>query len=328
MLIGPESPVAEARRIASGLLDAGELPTAEKLTSRGCRVAEVREAGGGSVANALCAAAAMGADAAFAAGVGDDEEGRRIIEDLAARGVDAGSMVVLPGARTRRTYVFTKAANAEPRLVIHNPPRSARTPRTMAPPDGEVLHVGHAAERQVRWAKDIVRAGGDVTVDVGPGWFRPRRYPVTSALLDLATVVMMKRAMARQLARRLGLQYDVPPEEMAVAVLGELDRAKLVVVTHGAQGAAAAWHGGHGMFRPEAVEAVDPTGAGDCLAGVLLAACTSGEHLDGPRLPDLMRRGVGLAAESVTHLSARGFSPTPGKAEEAAGRVAAEVHTS
>ena len=62
---------------------------------------EFYECGGGMAANAAVAAARLGADVQYWGRVADDALGQRILEDLAAEGVDVGRARRVPGGPHR-----------------------------------------------------------------------------------------------------------------------------------------------------------------------------------------------------------------------------------
>ncbi len=62
--------------------------------------------GGGPAANAAAGAAALGMRAAFAGTVGDDPDGRTILADFAAQGVDTSMVRVRPGATSAIAYLW------------------------------------------------------------------------------------------------------------------------------------------------------------------------------------------------------------------------------
>jgi ribokinase len=128
---------------------------------------------------------------------------------------------------------------------------------------------------------------------------------------------VLNPAPARGDAAMLLSSTDViTPNEGELEVLGESAESLRaghpdlrVVVTSGARGAVI--DGITAVPAPE-VTAVDATGAGDCLNGVLAAAL-----LEGRGLEDAVRRAVGAAAVSVTRPGARDGMPDRDEIEEA-----------
>ena len=62
--------------------------------------------GGGPAGNAAAGAAALGKRSAFAGTVGDDPDGRQILADFAAQGVDTSMVKVRPGATSAIAYLW------------------------------------------------------------------------------------------------------------------------------------------------------------------------------------------------------------------------------
>ena len=64
--------------------------------------------GGGPAANSTAGAAALGFSAAFVGTVGDDADGRMIIDDFARQGVDTSMVKVRKGARGGKVIAWTE----------------------------------------------------------------------------------------------------------------------------------------------------------------------------------------------------------------------------
>ena len=84
----------------------------------------VVERGGGSAANVAVAAAAAGLRVAFAGRVGDDEAGRRCVNDLLERGIHT-RVERAPGRSTKRSVLLVEAGTARVQFRVDVPPRSA-----------------------------------------------------------------------------------------------------------------------------------------------------------------------------------------------------------
>jgi ribokinase len=105
------------------------------------------------------------------------------------------------------------------------------------------------------------------------------------------------------------------PNQHELEILGELPGALVVIETLGAAGAAIRVLGAEEVRVPAPeVEAVDSTGAGDCLNGVLAAGLAEGLELVGA-----VRRAVAAAALAVTERGAREGMPTRDRIDRVAG---------
>ena len=62
--------------------------------------------GGGPAANSTAGAAALGLSAAFAGTVGDDADGRMILEDFRKQNVDTSMIKIRPGATSAIAYLW------------------------------------------------------------------------------------------------------------------------------------------------------------------------------------------------------------------------------
>lgn len=235
---------------------------------------------GGAESNVAAHVAALGHVAAWFSALGDDPLGRRILAQLAQRGVDTTAVRVDP-AHPTGLYVKDPGAG-----VYYY--RSGSAAAHLGPDVAEgvcldgtaVVHVSGITAAISRSAaafldRVIDRAAGAgvlVSFDVN---HRP-------ALWDAATAAPALAA----LARRAGLVF-VGRDEAEVlwgTTTAEDVRALLpdvpqLVVKDGAAGATA-FAGGATVFRPaRAVRVVDLVGAGDAFAGGYLAALLSGAGL-------------------------------------------------
>jgi sugar/nucleoside kinase (ribokinase family) len=230
---------------------------------------------GGGGANAAVWAAHAGATVVFHGRVGDDAPGRVLAEALRERGVSP-EVTIDPEASTgailvvhrgnERSMVADRGANA--RISPEDLPD--RLGAGAVHVSGYLLfHPG--SEPAVRAALD--RADAEhVAVDAA-SWplirdFGPGRFVEATRR---ATILLANEDEARTLA-------SGGPEDAARA----LSRSYRYVVVKLDSGGAVLGTGG-GIERVEAphVEAVDPTGAGDAFAGVLLARLTAGADLPG-----------------------------------------------
>lgn len=82
------------------------------------RAKEFIATGGGCAANAAVAIARLGGHAALASPLGDDAIGDRIVADLVREGVDCGSVVRMPGARSPISAILVDSAGE--RLIVND----------------------------------------------------------------------------------------------------------------------------------------------------------------------------------------------------------------
>jgi ribokinase len=256
---------------------------------------------GGKGANQAVAAARMGASSALVGCVGDDVDGRTVLADLQAAGVDTSDVATVAGVHTGAAFVMV-AADGENFIVV-------------APGANDRLE----AER---------------TADVVARRLRPQDVLVTQAEIPLQTLAAaLTRADERGCRVVLNLApFRVVPDDVlrrcdplvvnegeAVALLEAVDgtggeaeamaaelgrRARSVVITLGEAGAVFA-HGDAVQHVPsQTVEVVDSTGAGDAFTGALAASLSRGDDLLGA-----VRLGVAAGSYAVGRAGAQPSFP-------------------
>ncbi len=255
---------------------------------------EQRDLPGGG-ANALANIAALGGTVLPVAVVGDDENGARMIEILAARGVDTRAITVAPGFRT-----VTKV-----RLLAGGP---ASQRHQVARYDVEdVLDPAGTWQASLFAAIDrlAATAGAAAISDYGYGVVSPAGVArVRAALPDGAPAV----ADSRFALTRLGTVDGATPNlEELTAVAGTLPRsdgevaaaaealrlrlgARFVVATRGSSGLTLAQAGAPAAHIPAfgTDQVADVTGAGDTvIAALTLALAAGASPLDAAHLANL-----------------------------------------
>ncbi len=303
------------------LLDQGREVTRENLARLGVEVAGVHQAGGGSAANTICAAAQAGARAAFAGAVGDDAAGEAVRRDFVNHGVCADLLLTVPERFTKQSLLLTWPDRPEPQQTTRAQAPTAASPRSLERPRCRVLHLGFPSTRQITWAREQREEGGVVSASLGPAWQRGRAKERVAELLELAQVAILASDDARALAEFWGVERHRGHEGLVRGLMSRLPDCALLVMTLGREGAVAGERDRLLYVWPLDVEEVDATGAGDCFAGHLLAAWATEGPLQGPVLEAALRRASVAAGLSVPALSARGRLATRAEAEALAGRV-------
>jgi sulfofructose kinase len=231
------------------------------------QVAEALEwAGGGPAATAAVACVRLGVPAAFVGNVGDDSEGARIRDGLAAEGVDVTWLCRVPGRRSGASVVIVDAVGGTRAICTRPVPPLEVPPGTLAEiASAAWVHADHLGWDVVRrWARAAGCERPRLSVDAGNAIPGLRRDHVD---LYVPTV------------EQLRLQYgDGPVERLLEAALA--DGARTVVTTAGAQGSAGAERGGERAVVPALpVRAISTLGAGDVFHGALVAATVRGYGL-------------------------------------------------
>ena len=225
---------------------------------------------GGTSANAAIWAAWTGASAGVVGAMGDDTAGRLLVDALVERGVDVlglvrdkeptGTMLVVTDAG-ERSMVADRGASAALR-GDHLPQRLEA---------GGVLVSGYLLlqEPTTRTAVEVLECAVAPLIAVeAASWplvsaFGPERF---FEMTVPASVVLANAEEAR------ALTGEGPSQ--AAAMLAE--RYRIAVVKCGAQGALVAVDGVVTEHRPEPVDEIDPTGAGDAFDGVFLGLLARG----------------------------------------------------
>jgi ribokinase len=277
---------------------------------------------GGKGGNQAAAAAAFGAPVTMVGKVGDDQQGRQLLADLTACGVDASGVIVAAGARSGGATIGVDADGEN--LILVDPGANGQ----LTPDEVEAAGLEHADAVLVQLeiplptvAAAMGAAGGAIVV------LNPAPAPSTalpSAVIGVAGVLVPNLAELVRLARAgpgAGLPSAAELAEvarLARSLAGNAD----VVVTMGGDGALVVRRSATTSVHiaAPAVATVDTTGAGDCFCGTL--AATLAEGLD---LTDGARLAVAAAALSTTAYGARGELPGRAAAEHLADQLPVRI---
>lgn len=239
------------------------------------RLLEYRIEQGGMVATALAAAARLGGRSAFIGAVGDDANGRLILDGFASAGVKSDEVRIVAGEISAFSFILVEKSSGL-RTIIHEPgvQRNAALPRPLPDPDTLLSGVGflHLDGFWMEEAVALARAAGQsdvvVTLDVGQN----QRNPEIEELLALAHYVIPSLAFTRRFTGRQRV------EEAVETLLG--CGARAVIQTLGERGAYVAEAGGRSFTVPAfPVGVVDTTGAGDSFHGGFVFALSHGCEL-------------------------------------------------
>jgi sugar/nucleoside kinase (ribokinase family) len=230
---------------------------------------------GGSGAIVACGAARLGLRTGIVGVVGEDLHGRYMVQELAARGVETGGVIVDPGLQTGLTVVLSRPHD---RAILTFPGAIS------------ALDAGRVDRARLRGARHVhvasfylqkalapglpelfvdARAAG-TTTSLDPNWDPRERWDGGLEALLRLTDVFMPNA---EEAMRIAANADPLAGAKSLAAQGPLVALKL-----GAQGAIAV-RAGEQPVRvdpPHSVQPVDTTGAGDSFDAGLLAGLLSG----------------------------------------------------
>lgn len=273
---------------------------------------------GGAPANVAVASARLGAEAAFAGGVGKDLFGDFILRALESEGVDTSGVLrfesptrtslafVEIGDDGDRSFTFYRSDPASDELLsLEGIPQDLISGASFVN-FGSIPLIKDPARSAIRHAAELARGMNvPVAFDVN---LREHLWPSLDAaretvdpLLDISTVVKMGHD---ELLPLLGTD----DQERAAKML--LDRGvALVLVSRGAEGAFYAASEFSGALPAFEIESVDPTGAGDAFLAGVLTHLAEGEWTE-ELVREATRRGTAAGALACTSFGAMGPLPT------------------
>jgi ribokinase len=228
---------------------------------------------GGKAGNASVAIAKLGVTPRLISGVGDDALGEMVVAALIRARVSVADLARRSGLTTGVAIVLVGPPGEENTIVTHLGANLQMSPDEIPPLEGcagllmtlglpqDVLLAAVGAARAARIP---------VIVDA-----TPLRAPPLDDTLTAVDVLSANRVEAELLTGQRG-SADLAETCARLHALG----AQRVVVKLGGEGAV--WSDGHssGHVRAPAVEAVDPTGAGDAFMAALAVRWLSGAELE------------------------------------------------
>lgn len=282
---------------------------------------------GSSAAIMACGAARLGVRVSLVGVVGDDELGTFVVRRLRERGVDTSSIRVAPGRPTGSSVVLVSAADSSDRQIL----TSLGTITDMVVedvPDELVaaaahLHVGSwflhlSAREQLAGRLALARSRG-LSTSVDPNDDPDRTWDSgLQAALQHVELLFCNESEACGLS---GLaDPDAAARHLLGRIAGDSPRRGLpaVVLKLGAAGARVYQPGVVTSVDAPKVDVVDTVGAGDSLAGGVLAML-----LDGQPWPRAI--AVGVAAGSLSTTRAGGVDAQPSLPQAAATAAALSV---
>lgn len=289
------------------ILAMGELLTEFVSLREGCGLSRTSRYAGpypsGAPGIFIDQAARMGAKTYVFGGVGDDGFGQIVAERLRRSGVDTrwlacdarrptGVAFVSYYADGSRKFIFHLAGTAADSFAV--PDDFSGWLAAMPPP---ILHVSGSSlgnseiRRRIEEAVPaVIGCGGRISVDPN---VRKELFA------DRQAAAALERVLARA-AMVFPSQEDVEallpgaPAQAALAHFHGLG-AEIVAITRGGHGCLVSDGSTVISLEGHAVEAVDPTGAGDCFCGTFVAGLAAGASLE-----DCARRANAAGALSVT----------------------------
>ncbi len=301
------------RVVVVGAVNVDFVVAADRLPGPGETVVgpRVERFGGGKGANAAVAAARAGADVKLIGAVGDDDTGRKALDELRAEGVCVDGVAVLDGVSTGVALIVVDAAGEN--QIALGAGANGRVERDRvrdalvdALPDVDCVLV----------STEIPLAAVAVAVETATAVGVPCVLNPAPVLPGLAGLLVPRPGLRGPLltpnvGELAALTGPGPTGVRAVGLAARTEAA--VIVTLGGEGALVVEPGGiveHLPPRPTTV--CDTTGAGDTFNGVLAAQLAAGAGL-----LDAARAANVAAALSVRQVGARAGMPTADAITEA-----------
>jgi ribokinase len=249
-------------------------------------LAEYSKQGGGPVATALCAAAALGVPATYVGKLGDDELGKYILAGLREFGVDCERVVITPGY-SPTSFVVVDRETASRTIFYTRGDLQAMQAREVdlsVLEGARVLLVdGLQPDAQIAAAEAAHERGVTVLLDAGS------LREGMGELVALADIVIASERFASDLAPR----GEVEDSLRELAKMGP----RVAIVTLGDAGSVGLE--GQKLVRQAAheVDAIDTTGAGDVYHGAFAAALVRGYTLE--RAMQFASVAAGLSCQAL-----------------------------
>lgn len=226
------------------------------------RATEVSESAGGKGLNVAGAAAEMGARVTVV-GFAPGARGAVLRVAMRSRGI-AARWIDVPGETRMNLAIFSNGRVTE----ILEP-----GPRVPAAAARATLRAAAAMAKRSR----VVAMSGSLPPGLPENFYariiRACRGAVT--ILDTSRGPLRKGIEARPAVLRIN------EEELGgIAIRQVAALIETIVVSRGARGATVAHRGRFGTLRVPKVRAVNPVGAGDCMAGGIAAALDAGKSID------------------------------------------------
>lgn len=263
----------------------------------------------GGAANPAHNVVALGGQASVVGVVGDDAAGRRLLDQMAAAGLDVGGVVVDP---TRCTTVKTRIVAEGALIFAQHLARMDRVDRR--PVTGEVLTTLQAHVKRLSEGAHAL-----LISDYGSGVVVPALVETARVVASARGILMTADSQGRLSAFRgfdlvkcnraeaeaqLGASLSADADfEWAAGRLSSEIKAKALVITRGSDGMTVAARGRPILHLPAAnrSEVFDVTGAGDTVIAVMTLALAAGLEVETAAL--LANRAAGLVVRRMGNVT-------------------------
>ncbi|MDR6227450.1 carbohydrate kinase family protein [Desmospora profundinema] len=235
---------------------------------------------GGAPANVAAQAARLGGDARFIGKIGNDSFGDFLIRVLKDSGVDTTHVLQTGEARTSLAFVSQVEEDENP-FTFYRDPAADQLLQPEEVPGESLTNPGIFHFCSVSLSSDPVRSATRRAVDTARRHgllisFDPNIRPPLWPSLDAAKAEIRSLLPSAHLVKvsRSELMELMDTRSDDVEAIGrrflEQYENQLLIFTLGSQGCLFVTSEGTGMVQAPAAHSVDPTGAGDSLAGAML----------------------------------------------------------
>lgn len=232
-------------------------------------VHEVFSAGGGKGANQAVAIQRLGSETHFIGAVGNDDEGKMMLELLGEEGMDLSAIRILEDTVTGQAFVIVDDAS-ENRILVYGGANMALTPEHIEE-SASLIESSQFVVSQfevdlacIEKAFRIARNAGVKTV-LNPA---PAKKEVPSQLLDLTDIVIPNETEAELLT---GIKVETEVDMRACAEAFHNHGVETVIITLGSRGAYFHTKEKEGIVPAFKVDAKDTTAAGDTFIGAFMS---------------------------------------------------------
>jgi sugar/nucleoside kinase (ribokinase family) len=287
-----------------GLTKGGmQLIDAERAEELYSRMGPGREISGGSAANTVAGAAALGARCAFVGQIADDQLGEVFAHDMRAHGVRFDTPARAGDPPTGRVLILVTPCGERTMNTLlgasHYLPFESLDEELIA--SAGILYLeGYLWDPEqpravMRRAIDVARAaGGKVALTLSVNFIIERHRADLQGLIDAGLIDIL-------FVNEEELLCLTQDQDRETALAKVSAKVPLLVVTLGPDGALAIQDRQRFTVAAEPVErVVDTTGAGDLFAAGFLAGISRGRGVE-----DCLKMGAIAAAEVISHYGAR-----------------------
>lgn len=270
-------------------------------------------AAGGKGANQAVAAARSGAKTYFIGKVGDDNEGKFMLESLNDEGIDTSCIRVDHGHGTG-TAAITLDANGQNDIMVYGGANQALTIDDLKGTDSvlddiDFLISQFETPQVVTTAAFKEAKKHNVTTILNPA-------PAKTIHPDLLKYTDMVTPNETESALLSGIKLDGEDSMVKTAKFFASQGVKYTLITLGSKGVFYATPDGHGLVPAFKVKAVDTTAAGDTFIG----ATVSQLHKNLDNIEDALVYGQRASSLTVQQMGAMPSIPTGEKVREALDR--------